>query len=225
MQEYQYRDLEADELHRPKQEQDVLMEHLRGDDESLADAAFTIFYKDYAEPLTREARKYAEQLRYYGSTITAADLVHDVFHNTWRIRKSIDLRNFIWNYLRRAVHNRAQNAIRDAKGRKTLPMDMTPESTLTDDEGSLWQEVVHKGPSPEDTLERKELGALIDQAVQRELNPYRQELFHLKYVEQLQDNEIAERMGIPIGTVKSGLSRIRGILKAYLAPRLGRELS
>ncbi len=51
-----------------------------------------------------------------------------------------------------------------------------------------------------------------------QLTDSEQGLIHMKYTESLTCREIAERSGIPVGTVKAGLSRAYDKLRRHLAP-------
>ena len=100
-----------------------------------------------------------------------------------------------------------------------------PNLALGPEEGAVrFWDIPSTNPEPDEVLRRKELMDLINEAVRRELSPERQEIFHLRFIEELEYDEIAERLGIERGTVSSRIHRVRQLLTQFLAPRLGKEI-
>jgi len=76
-------------------------------------------------------------------------------------------------------------------------------------------------PSPEQLAANAEAGARVDAALSR-LTPEDRVLVTLTYQDGLSNAEVARAMDLPVGTVKTRLSRARGRLRKALAPILRR---
>lgn len=74
-------------------------------------------------------------------------------------------------------------------------------------------------PSPEEKLAKKELAALLDRAV-HSLPKIYQEVFLLRDVEQLSNDETAQVLGISIPAVKTRVLRARLMMREFLAPHV-----
>jgi len=70
-------------------------------------------------------------------------------------------------------------------------------------------------PNPEEKLFAKEKAKMVRQYVNM-LKPHYRELIELRYFEELSYEEIAERLQIPIGTVKGKLFRAKDLLQAAM---------
>ncbi len=82
-------------------------------------------------------------------------------------------------------------------------------ASLDDQEGAGAVELPDSGaPSPLATLERRELAELLDEVIDR-LRPEYRQVVVLRYQEDLDYGEIADVLGLPLGTVKSYLHRAR----------------
>ncbi|HVF98523.1 MAG TPA: sigma-70 family RNA polymerase sigma factor, partial [Chloroflexia bacterium] len=111
------------------------------------------------------------------------------------------------------VHNRSVDRLRRAKAGangNTLPLDLDNGSGIT-----LADTLPDNGPSPYDEAWRGEKGQLVRWALQQLSEPQR-EAISLAYFNGLTQKEIAERLGEPLGTIKtrtrSGLLQLRRLL-------------
>ena len=87
--------------------------------------------------------------------------------------------------------------------------------TSLDDE-ALALTLPSRAPGPEEELERAELRRLVREGVAALPPDYRAALV-LREAEGLSYQEIAQATGLELGTVKSRISRARGLLRNYLA--------
>lgn len=118
------------------------------------------------------------------------------------------------SWLLRIVTNTCKDVLR-ARRRKPA----TPLYPLNAKKGEIEQERVSflssNGENPENYAERQELARLIQQAIDQ-LPFDHKAVIVLSDLEGLDYNEIAEALGIPLGTVKSRLSRARARVRDYL---------
>ena len=70
-------------------------------------------------------------------------------------------------------------------------------------------------PSPQETVERRELRAALEAGLRQLPEEYREALV-LRELRQLSYGEIAAATGVELGTVKSRISRGRGLLRKFL---------
>lgn len=114
---------------------------------------------------------------------------------------------------------RRQSTLRDSAARRSWLASIVRNEAL--------REIGRKRPAPTDTLEswqghddervtaaveRADLHAAIDR-----LNKRDQQLVKLRYHEDMTQEAIAHRLGIPLGTVKVRLHRVRAKLRRELA--------
>ena len=131
--------------------------------------------------------------RILGDAATAEEVVQDAFMNVWRKAESFDAeRGNTRTWLLSIVRNRAIDQLRGRYGRQRDEIDFDKlEPVLSGQD--LWTEVV-RGLRAEAVR-----GAIID------LPDEQRSAIELAYFEGLTHREIAEKTGIPLGTIKSRL--------------------
>ncbi len=131
--------------------------------------------------------------RILGDAATAEEVVQDAFMNVWRKAESFDAeRGNIRTWLLSIVRNRAIDQLRGRYGRQRDEIDFDKlEPVLSGQD--LWAEVV-RGLRAEAVRD-----AIID------LPDEQRSAIELAYFEGLTHREIAEKTGIPLGTIKSRL--------------------
>jgi RNA polymerase sigma-70 factor (ECF subfamily) len=92
----------------------------------------------------------------------------------------------------------------------------TPERTSLDDEDAA--EPVSEDPGADQRLEEQETAALVNEILGELPAPWRA-VVTLFYIEELKYEQIAEILGIPLGTVKTHLFRARARMKKLIAER------
>lgn len=163
----------------------------RGDE-----AALGVIYDRFGKPAYRLA------LRILRDPSLAEDAVQDAFLAVWRTAASYRPdRAKASTWLLTLVHRRAVDLVRREERRRADPLDETYEPAdegRTDDEAATREERRHV------------------QAALTRLAPDQRAALELAYYGGLSQSEIAERLGVPLGTVKSrmfsGLARLRDIL-------------
>jgi RNA polymerase sigma-70 factor (ECF subfamily) len=176
-----------------------------GDDERLLTrvakgdrGAFEVLYQRYARSV------FGLALRRLGDHGRAEDAVQETFVSIWRSAstyRSDRGRATAWLY---AV---ARNAIADrARRRGDPPAEPSSETPA-------------EGAGPEEHAEQSWLSWRVHRAME-ELPDHERETIELAYWGELSQSEIAERLGIPLGTVKTrtrtGLARLADVLDEEL---------
>jgi RNA polymerase sigma-70 factor (ECF subfamily) len=146
----------------------------------------------------------------------AEDLSQEAFVRAFRALASFDRSRKFSSWLFKIAHNLTIDQLRrrslDTESLET-PLgsegdERTLESRLADDSAL----------APDRALESGDLGAALERAVSALRAEYR-EVILLRFVEGLAYQEIAEVMGLPLGTVKTNIHRAR----KELAELLGKE--
>lgn len=179
----------------PAPETDVLRRFAAGDE-----SAFAEVYERYARPM------YTVAMQVLGRPELAADAVQQAFVQAWRAAGSYspdaDIAPWLFTITRRA----AIDAWRKERRHVVMDVDELAEPSVP-------------GPSLEAQWEAWEVRQALD-----ELPADEREVVRLAYVDGLTQSETADRLAIPIGTVKSRTHRAHrrlGTLLAHLAPDEG----
>ena len=145
--------------------------------------------------------------RIVGGKPEAEDIVHDVFVEAWRRAADYDEnRGSVKAWLLLRTRSRAIDYRKSAGVSRTVPTgDGAWLSLLADPRGDASE-------APDRTRLRR---------VVAELNREQQEVLLLGYFDGLSSSEIAARLEIPIGTVKSRVAAALGALRSALADRRG----
>lgn len=134
----------------------------------------------------------------------AEDLVHDVFLEVWRHAASYDpARGSVRTWMLVRLRSRALDRMRSARSRREVGSDDSePTSGLT--------ELDREDPSLEP--DRKSIRRAL-----AELPAEQRQVLELAYFQGLTSSEIAERMGSPLGTVKSrtaaAIAKLRSVME------------
>ncbi len=160
-----------------------------------------------AELYDRHGRAaHALALRVTGNAETAQDVVQEAFLALWRRGHTYQPeRGAVRGWLLTVVRNRAIDALRGSGGQvaRVLPVDTLVLAATDNPEAEAMQAV-------DGRRVRAALAAL---------PPEQRDVVELAYFGGLAYPEVAERMGIPLGTVKSrmrlALERLRGSLRAW----------
>jgi RNA polymerase sigma-70 factor, ECF subfamily len=146
-------------------------------------------------------------LGFVGSAELAEDLVHDLFLHLWATRGDRDAVCLSRPYLFVAARNRALKSLRHRR---------VAEAWIA----RVASERIPAGHTPEDDVIERELAAAAARAI-RELPGRCREVFLLRRRDQLSYEEIARRLDVSLGTVKSQMwhaaTRLREKLAAHLA--------
>jgi RNA polymerase sigma factor (sigma-70 family) len=144
---------------------------------------------------------YGLAVRILRDAALAEDAVQDAFLAVWRTAVSFDpSRGTASTWIMTLVHRRAVDVVRREDRRRAQPLDDAPQGTgeTTDEQAAV----------------REQRRAV--QAALAQLSPDQREALELAYYGGLSQTELSERLGVPLGTVKSrmfaALARLRDLL-------------
>jgi RNA polymerase sigma factor (sigma-70 family) len=144
---------------------------------------------------------YGLALRVLRDSALAEDAVQDAFLNVWRSAERFEAgRAKASTWVLTFVHRRAVDLVRREERRRTVPEEAAPEPA---------------GPGVDEDVERRSKCKVVQGALRR-LPPEQREAIELAYYGGYTQSELAERLGEPLGTIKSrmftGLQRLRAVL-------------
>ncbi|HEX6938490.1 MAG TPA: sigma-70 family RNA polymerase sigma factor [Longimicrobiales bacterium] len=145
----------------------------------------------------------------------AEDLAQDTFIKVLNALDRYDPKHKFSSWIFRIAHNTAIDRLRKREV-DTLSLDGSPHAQTPDAVESTRITPVSTEESPEDFTASREIGREIEKALAR-LRPEYRTAIVLAHVEGRPYEEIAEVMGIPLGTVKTFIHRARNELRQHLA--------
>ena len=173
----------------PLSDADLVRDLARGDN-----AALGAIYDRYAGLM------FAVGLRILGDRAEAEEVLHEVFVEAWKQAPTFDPeRGSVRAWLTTRMRSRCLDRCKSAGRSRSVALDQAPEPR------------VHHNEDPSLARDRarvrQELGAL---------PPEQREVIELGYFEGLSSSEMAERLKIPVGTVKSRVASAMARLRAAL---------
>ena len=175
----------------------------------------------YEELLNRfQQQVYTLALRLLNDPSEAADVVQEVFLKVFRNISSFRSQSSLKTWIYRITVNEAHNARRwfFRHRRREVELDTGPE------ESRNWKEIIpDRSRSPYDIALEGEQHGMIEAALDR-INPIFREAVVLRDITDLSYEEIAEILGVSLGTVKSRILRGREALREELAGSLKQGL-
>jgi RNA polymerase sigma-70 factor, ECF subfamily len=148
--------------------------------------------------------------RMLGDTAEAADVVQEIFIKVFRNIGGFKGESALKTWIFRIALSEILNRLRWWKSRHR-----SSTFSLDDQPGGNGHYVTDSGPTPDEVLESKEREFAIQQALGKLSRDHRS-IVVLRDIEGFSYTEIADVLGISIGTVKSRLARARGDLKKSL---------
>ena len=184
------------------QDRGLLERVARGDESALA-----ILYDRYSGPL------YALAFRMTAERADAEEVVLDAFQQAWRdAGRFREERGSVAAWLTMICRSRALDLIR-ARGRRDRAVTRAANASPED------APAMGRGPDPTGQgVEGGERSRLIAAALD-ELSPVQRQAIELAFFEGLSHSEIADRLGEPLGTIKTrvrlGMQKLRDALRPY----------
>jgi len=168
------------------------------------DAAYDELVRTYNAPIFHVA------YRMLGDTAEASDVVQEIFIKVFRNIRSFKGEAALKTWIFRIALSEILNRLRWWKSRHR-----SSTVSLDDQPNGLEYYVPDSGPSPEEMLESKEREVAIQEALVKLSSDHRS-IIVLRDIEGFSYTEIADVLGISLGTVKSRLARGREELKKSL---------
>jgi len=192
------------------------------EDLQLVDALRDGVESAYEELIRRfQQPVYALALRLLDDQGEACDVVQEVFLKVFRNVGSFRNQSSLKTWIYRITVNEAHNARRwfFRHRRREVELDNSP------DDARDWKEIIPDGcRSPYDVALDREQHVMIEAALER-INPIFREAVVLRDIMDLSYEEIAEVIGVSLGTVKSRILRGREALRDKLAGSMNAEPS
>jgi RNA polymerase sigma factor (sigma-70 family) len=139
----------------------------------------------------------------------AEDITMQAFSKAFSNLDAYDYRFAFTTWLFKIGTNAAIDFIRKKRIDTTSldkPMDDSSESGT-----SFSQFIVDNQPDPEEEMILSQRSSMLQELIEQLPHKYK-ELLQLRYYEELKYEEIAERLALPVGTVKVRLSRAKALL-------------
>ncbi|MFI3286270.1 MAG: RNA polymerase sigma factor [Rikenellaceae bacterium] len=176
--------------------------YIIADDVTLVDATLEGDHLAF-EALTMRYREaiYRMMLARTGSAYDADDLIQEtlikVFINLPRYDKSFTFGQWIYTI--------ARNTLIDSHRRRHDDFSLDDRFSVTD----------LKSPTPEQSVINSQERKLIDEAIER-LSETHAKLFKMRFLDEYSYEEIAEKLQMPLGSVKTNIHRARAKMCQYL---------
>lgn len=170
------------------------------------------FFRAEIERLTD--RLYAIALRLTGNSAAAEDLVSESVLKAWSNLGQLKDRQSFSKWVMRILTNTFLSGCRKAREEPTIPIEMEGEERFSLFE-QLHQPFLLWWSNPERDLINKLLRKDLEKALDDLPNGFRAVVVMVE-VEGYSYVEVAEMLGIPVGTVRSRLSRARSMLQRAL---------
>ena len=170
------------------------------------DAAYDELVRTYSASIFHVA------YRMLGESAEASDVVQEIFLKVFRNINGFKGEAALKTWIFRIAFSEILNRLRWWKRRHRFSTVLLDDQPNENGAGYI---VASTGPNPEQALQSKEQETAIQQALGR-LSGEHRSIIVLRDIEGFSYNEIADVLGVSIGTVKSRLARARGDLKKSL---------
>ena len=176
-------------------------------------AAFDLLFERHAPAVQRRLR------RILRDEAAAEDMLQEVFLRLWTRAEQWQGRGSLAGWLTRTATNLALNNIRAAKRRRQRPLEARSDSGDEDENAVPGWMLDEASLRPDELLELAERRSACREAIDA-LPELKREVIRMVHEAEMDISEVADKLGIPPGTVKSRLHYARG----DLAERLGGQM-
>jgi len=182
-------------------------------DSSAVSASADAFFEELVDACYR--RTYHLIYRMVRNEGDAADLTQEVFVRVYRALPRLRSQGAAVSWVRKIAVNLSLDHIR--RRRNAPPITSINAPFGADEDQGAHLDLADPSGEPERILDEAESSRLIYAAIEALPADYRAVVV-LHHVEEMRVEEIAELFGVPVGTIKSRLSRARKALKRRLSP-------
>lgn len=158
-----------------------------------------------------QAKAYQYALRLTKHVEEARDVVSEGFIRVFRAIHQFRSNSAFTTWLYRIL----RNCFLDMRKRRTIRIVASLDAVRETEDGDVQVQPVDPRPSPMEEAEREDHSSRVKRAIAR-LTAIQGSMILLYHGEQLSYEEIADRLNLPVGTVKSRLNRARIALKDIL---------
>lgn len=170
--------------------------------------AFAELLQQYREPLIQLLQKMT------GNRDDAEDLMMESFARAFKNLKNYQPHYAFSTWLFRIATNAGIDHLRKKRLRTT-----SLDKTSTSAEGEEFSHDISSGqPDPEEHLISDQKREMLRKVVEQ-LKPRYRELILMRYYQEMSYEEIADKLNVPLGTVKAQLYRAKELLYHILVPR------
>ncbi len=183
-----------------KNEKELIRKILKGEKE-----LFSLFIREY------ENQIYSLCISIVKNREEAIDLVQDTFYLAFKNLSSFKGNSKFSTWLYRIAYNLSISRVR--RKNNFLSLDSVfedgKEVDIEDETSDIWL-----------SIDEEEIKRMIEEGMKK-LKPWERAIIELRDIKNLNYDEIAEVLGIPMGTVKSRLNRARNHLKKIIEKEFG----
>lgn len=141
----------------------------------------------------------------------AEDAAQEVILKLYKKLESFRKEAAFSTWMNYVASNTCRDYLRKRKRNQVLHLD----EDIRTDEGNISRELPSEEDTPEESMEKKELGVLMQEALFK-LRDDHKEILLMREYQELSYDEISEILEISVGTVKSRIYRARQDLKGLL---------
>ena len=183
-----------------KNEKELIRKILKGEKE-----LFSLFIREY------ENQIYSLCVSIVKNREEAIDLVQDTFYLAFKNLSSFKGNSKFSTWLYRIAYNLSISRVRRKNNFLSLDgvFEDGKELDIEDETSDIWL-----------SIDEEEIKIMIEEGM-RKLKPWERAIIELRDIKNLNYDEIAEILGIPMGTVKSRLNRARNHLKKIIEMEFG----
>jgi RNA polymerase sigma-70 factor (ECF subfamily) len=158
--------------------------------------AYSQAYRKYHHQLLQFARKYVK------SNKLAEDAVQDIFIKLWEARERLKEQKSLKGFLYVTLKNHVLNMIRDAH--QEIYEAYEPQASLADGRNEIEEGLIYR-----------EYQEVAKEAI-AQLSAKRRHVFEMKRNTDLSNEQIANKLGVSVSTVKSQYYRGSQLIKSHL---------
>ncbi len=148
------------------------------------------------------------------------DLMQEVLLRIWQRLGDYDpARGELKSWIATLTRNLCVDAWRrSGMQRATVSLDAVAHTADEESQSSFAQRIPDPRPTPEQMARRSEMRRVVSRSI-RQVAPEMQSVLRMRLIDDLENEEISSQLRIPVGTVKSRMSRGRSQLMPMLPVR------